>query len=129
MILYSYYTLKSLYDGTVGWGWFTIMDCDPEGDQLELGEWYIDSANSTLPAVVGNCEVSITRDKHGHGKIVRVPRDGLVILRTNARDDAEYEIIGLLLYNDAFLLEVRRSERGIKAIEEIEKIITHSYDR
>jgi len=104
--------IKEMRNGQVGWGWFFIhFSCE---------DWcyILDSANSTLPEII-NGEYEIIKDSHGYSAKIKPPKDDIIILRTNSNPEAHFEIIGIITACYAWLLEVRLSERGKKAIDNL----------
>jgi len=90
-------------------GWFWV--------EQESDGWYVvHSSNRNLPYTVGEEEYEVIDDDTFK---FRVSEDILTILRSNANEEAEYEWIGLFFWYSAWLLEVRRSERGLRAIEKL----------
>ena len=102
-------------------GWFYI----------EYGgcNWYVvHSSNHSLPECVGEEEYEqIENDRYAQSFKFKVSEDIPVILRSNGYEDAEYEWVGLCFNCCAWLLEVRRSERGIRAIEQLERKIEEKW--
>ena len=109
-------TIREMREGRLHCGWFWV-ECESNG-------WYVvHSANSSLPYTVGEEDII----DGGRTFRFRVCEDVPTILRSNANEEADYEWIGLFFWGSAWLLEVRRSERGLRAIEDFERSIEEQW--
>ncbi len=109
-------TIREMREGRLHCGWFWV----------EYGgcNWYVvHSANSSLPYTVGEEDII----DGGRTFRFKVAEDIPTILRSNANEEADYEWIGLFFWGSAWLLEVRRSERGLRAIEDFERSIEEQW--
>jgi len=97
-------------------GWFWV--------EYESNGWYVvHSTNSSLPYTVGEEDII----DGGRTFRFKVAEDIPTILRSNGDENAEYEWIGLCFNYCSWLLEVRRSERGLQAIEQLERKIEEKW--
>jgi len=113
-------TIREMREGRLHCGWFYV-DSEQDG-------WYIVySTNYSLPESIGEEEYEQIESRNGQIFKFKVDEDIPTILRTNSYESAEYEWIGLFFWGSAWLLEVRRSERGIKAIEQLERKIEEEW--
>jgi len=116
-------TIKEMHQGILHCGWFYV--------KYEGQGWYVvRSANHYLPVCVGEEEyeaIDDDEDEYAQAFKFRVCEDIPTILRSNGDENAEYEWIGLCFNHCSWLLEVKRSERGIKAIEQLERKIEEKW--
>lgn len=115
-------TIKEMHQGILHCGWFYV--------EYEGQGWYVvRSANHYLPVCVGEEEYEAIDDEDECAQAFkfRACEDIPTILRSNANEEAEYEWIGLFFWSSAWLLEVRRSERGLRAIEDFERSIEEQW--
>jgi len=114
--------IKYMNNLTLSWGWFNIaLD-------IKTYTYFVTSQHSSLPYIIPY-KVVTRGDFEFYTDFEFVVEKGeLVMLRTNANSSANFEIIGLFITDDGWLLEVRRSERGLKAISTLEEILMEEGD-
>ena len=105
-------TIKEMCNEEVGWGWFSVT-------KVEEGKYCVISSNKTLPYIVGVDVEEINEFEFEFS----VNEGGMVMLFSQANQDANFEIVGILTKYNAWLLEVRLSERGKKALNKLEEMI------
>ena len=115
--------IKGIRDGEVGWGWFSItLD-------IKTYTYFVTSQHPSLPYIIPYKVVTKSSDFEFYTDFEFTVEEGeLAMLRTNANLSANFEIIGLFITDDGWLLEVRRSERGLKAISTLEEILMEEGD-
>ena len=108
-------TIKEMHQGILHCGWFYV--------EYEGQGWYVvHSSNHSLPECVGEEEYEQIEDD-GYAQVFKFKVKSLALLRSNGWEEAEFEWVGLFYDSDAWLLEIRRSKRGLRAIEAIEEKI------
>jgi len=114
--------IKYMDNLTLSWGWFNItLD-------IKTYTYFVTSQHPSLPYIIPY-KVVTRGDFEFYTDFEFVVEEGeLVMLRTNANSSANFEIIGLFITDDGWLLEVRRSERGLKAISTLEEILMKEGD-
>jgi len=114
--------IKYMDNLTLSWGWFNIaLD-------IKTYTYFVTSQHPSLPYIIPY-KVVTRGDFEFYTDFEFVVEKGeLVMLRTNANPSANFEIIGLFITDDGWLLEVRRSERGLKAISTLEEILMEEGD-
>jgi len=114
--------IKYMDNLTLSWGWFNIaLD-------IKTYTYFVTSQHPSLPYIIPY-KVVTRGDFEFYTDFEFVVEEGeLVMLRTNANPSANFEIIGLFITDDGWLLEVRRSERGLKAISTLEEILMEEGD-
>jgi len=104
-------------DFTLSWGWFNIaLD-------IKTYTYFVTSQHPSLPYIIPYKVVTRGDFEFYTDFEFTVEEGEVVMLRTNANHLANFEIIGLFITDDGWLLEVRRSERGLKAISALEEIL------
>lgn len=112
-------TIKEMHQGILHCGWFWV--------EYESNGWYVvHTTNRNLPVCVGEEEYEVIDDDTFK---FRVSEDIPTILRSNGDESAEYEWIGLCFNYCSWLLEVRRSDRGLKAIEDFERSMEEQWQK
>ena len=114
--------IKYMDNLTLSWGWFNItLD-------IKTYTYFVTSQHPSLPYIIPY-KVVTRGDFEFYTDFEFVVEEGeLVMLRTNANPSANFEVIGLFITDDGWLLEVRRSERGLKAISTLEEILMEEGD-
>ena len=114
--------IKYMDNLTLSWGWFNIaLD-------IKTYTYFVTSQHPSLPYIIPY-KVVTRGDFEFYTDFEFVVEEGeLVMLRTNANPSANFEIIGLFITDDGWLLEVRRSERGLRAISTLEEILMEEGD-
>jgi len=115
--------IKYMDNLTLSWGWFNItLD-------IKIYTYFVTSQHPSLPYIIPYKVVTKSSDFEFYTDFEFVVEEGeLAMLRTNANPSANFEIIGLFITDDGWLLEVRRSERGLKAISILEEILMEEGD-
>ena len=114
--------IKYMDNLTLSWGWFNIaLD-------IKTYTYFVTSQHPSLPYIIPY-KVVTRGDFEFYTDFEFVVEEGeLAMLRTSANPSANFEIIGLFITDDGWLLEVRRSERGLKAISALEEILMEEGD-
>ena len=114
--------IKYMDNLTLSWGWFNIaLD-------IKTYTYFVTSQHPSLPYIIPY-KVVTRGDFEFYTNFEFVVEEGeLVMLRTNANSSANFEVIGLFITDDGWLLEVRRCERGLKAISTLEEILMEEGD-
>ena len=115
--------IKYMDNLTLSWGWFNItLD-------IKTYTYFVTSQHPSLPYIIPYKVVTKSSDFEFYTDFEFVVEEGeLAMLRTNANSSANFEVIGLFITDDGWLLEVRRSERGLKAISTLEEILMEEGD-
>jgi len=115
--------IKYMDNLTLSWGWFNIaLD-------IKTYTYFVTSQHPSLPYIIPYKVVTKSSDFEFYTDFEFTVEEGeLAMLRTNANPSANFEVIGLFITDDGWLLEVRRSERGLKAISALEEILMEEGD-
>ena len=115
--------IKYMDNLTLSWGWFNItLD-------IKTYTYFVTSQHPSLPYIIPYKVVTKSSDFEFYTDFEFVVEEGeLAMLRTNANSSANFEVIGLFITDDGWLLEVRRSERGLKAISTLEEVLMEEGD-
>jgi len=115
--------IKYMDNLTLSWGWFNIaLD-------IKTYTYFVTSQHPSLPYIIPYKVVTKSSDFEFYTDFEFMVEEGeLVMLRTNANSSANFEVIGLFITDDGWLLEVRRSERGLRAISTLEEILMEEGD-